>query len=91
VAKENDILLPALLASERRGPAELLAGMHRRTVQAAQASPAEAAAAADPQATVLSCCCRARRHWPGRAGRPACRLAAGLGGAARAPPDLASR
>lgn len=36
VAKENEILLPALLASEHADLPALLAGMHSRTEQAAQ-------------------------------------------------------
>ncbi|MGH3154152.1 MAG: hemerythrin domain-containing protein, partial [Streptosporangiaceae bacterium] len=54
VAKENDILLPALLASDGADLSRLLAEMHRRTEQGPPADPAEAVTAADPQATVLS-------------------------------------
>ena len=54
VAKENDILLPALLASQDTDLPQLLADMHRRTGHVAHVSPAEAGPAADPQATVLS-------------------------------------
>ena len=91
VAKENDILLPALLASDVADLPELLAGMHRRTGQAAQASPAEAAPAADPQATVLSLLLQAATALA-RAGQAdrACRLAAAAWAALREPrPDLA--
>ncbi len=91
VAKENDILLPALLASDVADLPELLAGMHRRTRQAAQASPAEAAPAADPQATVLSLLLQAATALA-RAGQAdrACRLAAAAWAALREPrPDLA--
>ena len=45
VAKENDVLLPALLASPRTDLPALLADMHRHTEQAPQASPAETAPA----------------------------------------------
>ena len=91
VVKENDILLPALLASDVADLPELLAGMHRRTRQAAQASPAEAAPAADPQATVLSLLLQAATALArtGQADR-ACRLAAAAWAALREPrPDLA--
>ena len=86
VAKENDILLPALLASDVADLPELLAGMHRRTRQAAQVSPAEAAPAADPQATVLSLLLQAATALA-RAGQAdrACRLAAAAWAALREP------
>ena len=54
VAKENDVLLPALLASQGTDLPALLAAMHRRTEQAVPVNPAEAAIAADPLDTVLS-------------------------------------
>ena len=60
--------------------------MHRRTRQAAQASPAEAAPAADPQATVLSLLLQAATALArtGQADR-ACRLAAAAWAALREP------
>ncbi len=93
VAKENDLLLPALLASQDTDLAALLAEMHRRTEQAAQVNPAEAVAAADPLATVLSLLLQAATALA-RAGQPdrACRLAAAAWAVLREPrPDLAVR
>ncbi|MGE5136993.1 MAG: DUF2249 domain-containing protein [Gemmatimonadota bacterium] len=95
VAKENDILLPALLASESADLAGLLAGMHARTEQAAQAAAADADAepAADPQATVLSLLLQATTELA-RAGQAdrACRLTAAAWAALReSRPDLAVR
>ena len=46
MAKENDVLLPALPASESTDLPALLAQMHHRTEQAAQADPASAVSAA---------------------------------------------
>jgi len=93
VAKENDVLLPALLASEGTDLPALLAEMHRRTEQAPQVNPAETAPAADPQATVLSLLLQAATALA-RAGQAdrACRLAAAAWAALREPrPDLAVR
>ena len=77
VAKENDILLPALLASQDTDLPALLAEMHRRTEQAAQVNQAETVPAADPLATVLSLLLQAATALA-RAGHAdrACRLAA---------------
>ena len=77
VAKENDILLPALLASQDTDLPALLAEMHRRSEQAAQVNQAEAVPAADPLATVLSLLLQAATALA-RAGHAdrACRLAA---------------
>ena len=93
VAKENDVLLPALLASQDADLPALLADMHRRTGQAAPMSSADAASAADPQATVLSLLLEAATALAraGQHGR-ACRLAAAAWAALREPrPDLAVR
>ena len=91
VAKENDVLLPVLLASPDTDLPALLADMHRRTEQAPQPGPAGAVTAADPQATVLSLLLRAAAALA-RAGQAdrACRLAAAAWAALREPrPDLA--
>ena len=91
VAKENDVLLPALLTSEGRDLPALLADMHRRTEQARQTNPPEAAPAADPEAAVLSLLLQAATALArvGHADR-ACRLAAAAWEALREPrPDLA--
>lgn len=64
-ARENDVLLPALLADHDTDLAALLAQMHRRTEEAGKASQAREAPAGDPQATVLSLLWRQRRPWPG--------------------------
>jgi hypothetical protein len=93
VAKENDVLLPALLASPDTDLPALLADMHRRTEQIPQAELLGAAAAADPQATVLSLLLQAATALA-RAGQAdrACRLAAAAWAALREPrPDLAVR
>ena len=93
VARENDVLLPALLASESADLPALLAGMHTHTGQAAQADAAEAEPAGDPQATVLSLLLRAAMALA-RAGQAdqACRLTAAAWAALREPrPDLAIR
>jgi uncharacterized protein (DUF2249 family) len=93
VAKENDVLLPALLASPDTDLPALLADMHRRTEQIPQAELSGAAVAADPQATVLSLLLQAATALA-RAGQAdrACRLAAAAWAALREPrPDLAVR
>jgi uncharacterized protein (DUF2249 family) len=93
VAKENDVLLPALLASGGADLPRLLADMHHRTEQATPANPAETPSAADPQATVLSLLLQAATALA-RAGQAdrACRLAAAAWAALREPrPDLAVR
>ena len=91
VAKENDILLPALLASDGADLPRLLAEMHHRTEQATTVDPAETVTASDPQATVLSLLLQAATALA-RAGQAdrACRLAAAAWAALREPrPDLA--
>ena len=93
VAKENDVLLPALLASQGTDLPALLAAMHRRTEQAVPVNPAEAAIAADPLDTVLSLLLQAATALA-RAGQAdrACRLAAAAWAALREPrADLAVR
>jgi uncharacterized protein (DUF2249 family)/iron-sulfur cluster repair protein YtfE (RIC family) len=93
VAKENDVLLPALLASQDTGLPALLAEMHRHTEQAALVNPAEAVIAADPLTTVLSLLLQAATALA-RAGQAdrACQLAAVAWTALRGPrPDLAVR
>src|SRR5205814_5977590 len=93
VLKENDVLLPALLASQGTDVPALLAAVHRRAEQAAPVNPAEAAIAADPLGTVLSLLLQAAAALA-RAGHadPACRLAAAAWEALREPrPDLAVR
>ncbi len=52
--RENDVLLPALLADGDVDLAALLAQVYRRTEEAGQAAPALEDPAADPQAAVLS-------------------------------------
>ena len=76
VAKENDVLLPALMASKDTDLPALLAAMHRRTEQAAPVNPVEAAIVADPLDTVLSLLLQAATALA-RAGQAdrACRLA----------------
>jgi len=91
VAKENDVLLPALVASKGADLPALLADMHRCTEHAAQASPPDAAPASDPQAAVLSLLLQAATALvrAGQADR-ACRLAAAAWAPLREPrPDLA--
>jgi uncharacterized protein (DUF2249 family) len=93
VAKENDILLPALLASESTDLPALLASMHARTEQASHADAAQAEPAADPQATVLSLLLQAVTELA-RAGQPdrACRITAAAWATLREHrPDLAVR
>jgi uncharacterized protein (DUF2249 family)/iron-sulfur cluster repair protein YtfE (RIC family) len=93
VAKENDILLPALHADEGTDLAALLAEMHRRTAEARRAPQAQEAPAGDPQAAVLSLLMEAATALA-RAGQAdrACRLAASAWAALRGTrPDLAVR
>ena len=92
-AKENDVLLPALLASESADLPALLASMHAHTEQAGHTDVAAADSAADPQATVLSLLLQAATELA-RAGQAdrACRLTAAAWAALREPrPDLAVR
>jgi uncharacterized protein (DUF2249 family) len=91
VAKENDVLLPALLASQDTDLAGLLAAMHRRTEQAARGKPAETPPGSDLDATVVSLLLQAAKALAG-AGQAdrACRVAAAAWAALREPrPDLA--
>jgi uncharacterized protein (DUF2249 family)/iron-sulfur cluster repair protein YtfE (RIC family) len=90
-ARENDILLPALLADHDVDLAALLAEMHRRIEEAGNAAHAGEAPAGDPQAAVLSLLLQAATALArsGQADR-ACRLAASAWAALREPrPDLA--
>jgi len=94
VAKENDILLPVLVADEEVDLAQLLIQMHRLT-EAARDEPllTEDAAASDPEAVVLSLLLEAANDLShaGHADR-ACRLTASAWAALRMPrPDLAVR
>ena len=90
-ARENDVLLPALLADHDVDLAALLAQMHRRTEEAGQAVPAREAPAGDPQAAVLSLLLEAATGLA-RAGQAerACRMAASAWAVLHEPrPDLA--
>jgi uncharacterized protein (DUF2249 family) len=93
VAKENDLLLPALVADEEMDLAGLLADMHHLT-QAAQAEhAAEEAPGADPAATALSLLLDGAAELA-RAGQGdrACRLVASAWATLRVDrPDLAVR
>ena len=91
VAKENDILLPALASRDDVDLAALLAQMHRSMEEARKATPAGDSTASDPQATVLSLLLDATAHLA-RAGEAdrACRLAASAWAALHdTRPDLA--
>ncbi|HEU5385674.1 MAG TPA: DUF2249 domain-containing protein, partial [Streptosporangiaceae bacterium] len=76
-ARENNVLLPALLASDDVDLAALLAQMHRRAREAAKTDRTGEAAARDPQRALLDLLLEAARAL-GRAGQAevACRLAA---------------
>lgn len=92
-ARENDVLLPALLADRDVDLAALLALMHGRTEEAGHAVPAREAPTGDPQAAVLSLLVEAATELT-RAGQAdqACRIAASAWAALREPrPDLAVR
>jgi uncharacterized protein (DUF2249 family)/iron-sulfur cluster repair protein YtfE (RIC family) len=92
-ARENDILLPALLADHDVDLAALLAEMHRRTGEAGKAAHDGDAPAGDSQAAVLLLLLQAATALAraGQANR-ACRLAASAWAALREPrPDLAVR
>ena len=67
VAKENDVLLPALAASKNADLPALLADMQRRTTPTAPASPADGTGIPDPQETHAD-----RSPDPGETGDPAC-------------------
>ena len=94
VAKENDILLPALVADEDVDLAQLLIQMHRLTEAGRdEILLTEDAAASDPEAVVLSLLLEAANDLShaGHADR-ACRLTASAWAALRMPrPDLAVR
>jgi hypothetical protein len=92
-ARENDILLPALLADHDVDLAALLAEMHRRTGEAGKAAHDGDAPAGDSQAAVLLLLLQAATALAraGQANR-ACRLASSAWAALREPrPDLAVR
>ncbi|HET9969349.1 MAG TPA: DUF2249 domain-containing protein, partial [Streptosporangiaceae bacterium] len=76
-ARENDVLLPALLASDDVDLAALLAQMHRHAEEAAKTDRTGEAATRDPQRALLDLLLEAARAL-GRAGQAdlACRLAA---------------
>ena len=89
-AKENDVLLPALLADNTVNLAELLGQMHHN---AGRPVPADEGSDDDPQATVLSLLLQATGALArtGDADR-ACRIAASAWAAVReARPDLATK
>lgn len=62
-AKENDVLLPALLADKSVDLAGLLAQMHDHAGHEAVSAPA-AAGRKTPRPRWCPCCCRQRRRWP---------------------------
>jgi len=91
VAKENDILLPALLAERDADLTALLAEMHHRTEEAGQAVSASADRATDLPAAVIALLLEATAALArvGQADR-ACRIAASAWAAVREPrPDIA--
>ncbi len=91
-AKENDVLLPALLANDDTDLAALLAQMHRRTEEIAKTGWAGKEAARDTQGALLGLLLEAVRELA-RAGQAdlACRLAAAAWAALREDrPDLAA-
>jgi uncharacterized protein (DUF2249 family)/hemerythrin-like domain-containing protein len=92
-ARENDVLLPALLGDSDVDLAALLAQMHRRVGEIAQAGAAPGTAVRDPQAIVLQILLNSVTALA-RAGQAslACRLAAAAWAALREDrPDLAVR
>jgi uncharacterized protein (DUF2249 family)/hemerythrin-like domain-containing protein len=89
--RENEVLLPALLANDDVDLAALLAQMHRRAEEAAKTGLTGKAEARDPQGAVLGLLLEAGRALA-RAGQAdlACRLAAAAWAALREDrPDLA--
>ena len=93
VAKENEILLPALLAEPAADLTALLGEMHRRTGEARHVPRAGDPAAGDPQAAMLSLLLKAATELA-RAGHGdrACQLAASAWAELREPrPELAVR
>lgn len=93
VIKENEVLLPALLAGGAADLTALLGEMHRRTEEAGHVPHTGDSAAADPQAAVLSLLLKAATELA-RAGQGdrACQLAASAWVALRGPrPELAVR
>lgn len=93
VSRENDVLLPALLADQDTDLAALLAGLHHVAGGAGQASGPDESAAGDPQAVVLSLLLQATGALAGSGhADQACGLAASAWAALREPrPDLAVR
>ena len=94
VAKENELLLPALLADEEVNLAQLLVQMHRLTEAAhEETSFSEDASAPDPEAAVLSLFLEAVTDLAEAGqGDRACKLAASAWAALRVPrPELAIR
>jgi uncharacterized protein (DUF2249 family) len=92
-AKENDLLLPALLADESADLAELLAQMHGITAHGGGPAPSASSQPEDTQATVVSLLLQAAAALA-RAGEAdrACRIAASAWAALRdTRPDLAAR
>jgi len=91
VARENDILLPALLAERGADLAALLAEMHRRTEEAGKAVSVPADPAPDLPAAIMALLLEAAAVLA-RAGQAdrACRIAGSAWAAVREPrPDLA--
>ena len=91
-AKENEVLLPALLANDDMDLAALLAQMHRRAEEAAKTGRTGKTAARDPQGALLGLLLEA--GWAlGRAGQPdlACRLAAAAWAASGRAPSPGGR
>ena len=90
-AKENEMLLPALLANDDTDLAALLAQMHRHAEEAAKTGRTRKTTARDPQGALLGLLLEAARALT-RAGQAdqACRLAAAAWAAVREDrPDLA--
>lgn len=93
VTRENDVLLPALLADDEVDLVQLLTQMHRLTEAARDASFAEDPSAPDPDAVVLGLLLEAATDLA-RAGQAdrACELVASAWAALRVPrPELAVR
>jgi uncharacterized protein (DUF2249 family) len=90
-ARENDVLLPALLADHDVDLAALLAQMHRRAEEAARAAPPGDTTSRDPQGALVGLLLEAARALA-RAGQAdlACQLAAAAWAVLREErPDLA--
>ena len=82
-ARENDVLLPALLADHDVDLAALLAQMHRRAEEAARAAPPGDTTSRDPQSALVGLLLEARGRWPGPAGDLAAARRCGMGRTAR--------